>query len=214
MKEQFEKNHKIKVIVMGIASLVIIGLSVTLFYVNKNTETDKPKSNNAKNTSSTMSSTTPKKDDTEYVDTINMDIPDYKKEDNKYITSGFTIYNNNLYADIVSDELLEEYKNKTTTINNGEAYLIQKNITNIFRVTKDKGEYYYLFAVNDKGDLYYINNLVKSTSSKFKVTKITELKNIKEVLVKETMPMSAVAIDKDNKEHDLKDIIEKYAKLK
>lgn len=211
MKEQFEKNHKIKVIVMGIASLVIIGLSVTLFYVNKNT--DIPKSNN-KNTSSTTSSTAPKKDDTEYVDTINIDIPDYKKEDNKYITSGFTIYEGNLYADIVSEELLEEYKNKTTTINNGECYLIQKEITNIFRVTKGEGEYYYLFAINDKGDLYYINNLVNSTSDKFKVTKVTELKNIKEVLVKETKPMNAIAIDKDNKEHDINALIDKYAKLK
>lgn len=213
MKEQFDKNQKIKVIAMGIASIIIIGLSASLFFVNRDNINDKIKDKDTK-TSSNISSTTPKKDDTEYVDTINMDIPDYKKEDNKYITSGFTIYENNLYADIVSDELLEEYKNKTTKINNGEGYLIQKDITNIFRVTKGEGEYNYLFAINDKGDLYYINNLVNSTSSKFKVTKITELKDIKEVSVKETMPMNAVAIDKDNKEHDLNDIIDKYAKLK
>lgn len=155
MKEQFEKNHKIKVIVVGIFLTIIMVLSITLFFINKNTEIDKPKSSNTKNTSSTTSSTTPRKDDTEYVDTISIDIPNYQKDDNKYITSGFTIYKNNLYADIVSAELLEEYKGKTTTINNNEEYLIQKDIINIFRVTKNKGDYYYLFAISAEGNLYY-----------------------------------------------------------
>ena len=208
MKEQFEKNNKIKIIAMALLSIIIIGATISLFYVNKKTDDNKPKAKNP-----ITSTTIPKESDKDYVDAISIDIPDYDKTDDKYITSGFTIYKDNLYANIVSENLLKEFKDKTITINNGEGYLIQKDITQVFRVTKDKGEYYYIFAINSKGELFYINNLVNSESKKFKVTKVSELKNIKDVVVKETYPMSAVAIDNKNKEHNLDDIIDKYAKL-
>ncbi len=208
MKEQFEKNNKIKIIAMGLLSIIIIGATISLFYVNKKTDDNKPKTKNP-----ITSTTIPKESDKDYVDAISIDIPDYDKTDDKYITSGFTIYKDNLYADIVSENLLKEFKDKTITINNGEGYLIQKDIAKVFRVTKDKGEYYYIFAINSKGELFYINNLVNSESKKFKVTKVSELKNIKDVVVKETYPMSAIAIDNKNKEHNLDDIIDKYAKL-
>lgn len=210
MKEQMEKDQKIKIMVMSISLVIIMGLSISLFFGNKNT--DKPKSNNS---SSTTSSTTTKKDDNNYVDATSIDIPKYENNRKVYLTSGFTIYENNLYADIVdNNDYLKEFKDKTIDINNGKGYLIQKNITKIFVTTKGKGKYYYLLAINDKGELYYINNLVESKSKKFEVTKISKLKNIKDVYTREIMPMEAVAVNDKNQEFSLNDIIDKYSKFK
>lgn len=215
MKEQFEKNHKIKVIAMGIASLVIIGLSVTLFYVNKNNETDKPKSNNTKNTSSTTSSTTPKKDDTNYVEAISVDNNDYFESECgvSYYVPELIVYEDALYAGI--DDKNDLTKNlETIKINNGKGFKLIDNIREAYFVEEGNCGYHFAFASGKDGNFYYINNYKDSKSKMLEVTLIKELKNIKTVESREgEESIDAYAIDEKGKEYNLSKIIETYSKL-
>lgn len=213
MKEQFEKNQKIKVIAMGILSIILIVSSITLFYLDKNNDSNKPKNDSLK-----TSSTTPKKDDNKYVDAISVDIPNYNipNEDYPaYFAPEFTIYEGNLYADIESDnETTKVLLEDTITINNKKCYLIKKGIKEVFVVKNGKSPIYLTFAINDDGDLFYIDNISKfipkSKSDVFKVTKISELKNVVEVKYRENASISeAYAIDSKGIEHNLSDIIAK-----
>lgn len=215
MKEQFEKNHKIKVITMGILSTIIIALSVTLFFVNKNVENDKPKSNNTNNTSST-SSTTPKKDDTEYVEAISVDNNDYfeSKCNVTYYIPELIVYEDTLYAGIDEKNELTK-KLETIKINNRKGYKLIDNIREAYFVEKGQCGYHFAFASGKDGKFYYINNYKDSKSSMLEVTLVKELSDIKKVESREEKKsIEAYAIDSKNKEYNLSDIIAKYSQLK
>ncbi len=213
MKEQFEKNHKVKVIVMGIASAVIITLSITLFYVNRNTGINKPKSDNSK--TSMINSTTPKKDDTEYVKAISIDNNDYFESNCgvSYYVPELIIYDDILYAGIDENNELTK-KLETIKINNRKGHKILGNVKDAYFVENGTCGYHFAFASDKDGKFYYINNYQKSKSKMLEVTLVTELSNIKTVESRESdESINAYAIDEKGKEYELGDIIDKYAKL-
>ena len=212
MKEQFEKNNKIKIIAMALLSIIIIGATISLFYVNKNQEINKLKE---KNTSSTTSSTTPKKDPNSNVEAISIENTDYYESDCgvAYYIPEFIIYEDVLYAGI--DEKSDLTKNlKTIDINNRKGYKLIDNVENAFFVEEGQCGFQFAFASGKDGKFYYINNYRLSKSKILEVLEIKELKNIKEVeSLEEDDAICAYAKDKNGKEYRLDDIIDKYAKL-
>lgn len=214
MKEQFDKNHKIKVIAMGLASIIIIGLSASLFFINRDNLNDKIKDKDTK-TSSNISSTTPKKDDTEYVEAISVDNNDYFESecDVAYYVPELIVYEETLYAGL--DEKNDLTKNlETIKINNRKGYKLVDNIREAYFVEEGQCGYHYAFASGKDGKFYYINNYKDSKSKMLEVTLIKELKNIKTVESREgEESIEAYAIDEKGKEYNLYEIIEKYSNL-
>lgn len=213
MKEQFEKNQKIKIIAMSILSIIIIALSISLFYVNRNGENDKTKTNNNKST--TTSSTTPKKDATNYVEAISVDNNDYFESQCgvAYYIPELIVYEDTLYAGIDEKNDLTK-KLETIKINNKKGYKLIDNIREAYFVEEGQCGYQYAFASGKDGKFYYINNYRDSKSKMLEVTLIKELSNIKTVESREGEDsIDAYAIDEKGKEHSLIDIIEKYSKI-
>lgn len=214
MKEQFEKNQKIKVIAMSVASILIIALSISLFFINKTSDTDTDKPNNKGTT------TTAKKDETNYVKAISIDNADYGLNNNskaEYYIPGFIIYENNLYADLGSSNLVDDIREDSIKINNADAYLLKEGITKAFIVEQGSKGYHYAFAIDSDGNLFYINHFASSKLKMLEVIEVTELKNIADVEAAEGKGKNAVdayAIDTKGEEHNLDEIISKYAKLK
>lgn len=213
MKEQLEKNQKIKIIAMSILSILIIGLTISLFYVNRNSENDKTKTNNNKST--TTSSTTPKKDATNYVEAISVDNNDYFESQCgvAYYIPELIVYEDTLYAGIDEKNDLTK-KLETIKINNKKGYKLIDNIREAYFVEEGQCGYQYAFASGKDGKFYYINNYRDSKSKMLEVTLIKELSNIKTVESREGEDsIDAYAIDEKGKEHSLIDIIEKYSKI-
>lgn len=215
MKEQFEKNQKIKVIIIGVASTIIIILTISLYFVKGSNYNDKVKSNLDKRTT-----TTAKKDETNYVDAITVSNADYGLNNNskaEYYVPGFIIYEDNLYADLGSSALVDDIREKSIKINNADAYLLKEGLTKAFIVEQGSKGYHYAFAINAEGQLFYINHFASSKLKMLEVIEIPELKNITDVQSAEGRGKNAVdayAIDANGEEHNLSDIIDKYAKMK
>lgn len=187
-----------------------------LFYFNKNNNQDKSKENNPQNTSSTTSSSTPRKDATKYVETISVVNNDYYESicQVTYYIPELIIYENTLYAVIdQKNELTNELE--TIKINNRQVHKLLDNVKEAYFAESGQCGTTFAFATGNDGKLYYINNYKYSTSKILEVTEIKELSNIVTIISHQLGDedfIAAYAIDLQNTEHELTDIITKYAK--